>query len=199
MSTELPRRFSMKRIVTFVATIVAAAGFAGASEAHVARETSGRAADVHLTYTMRFTPSFPDMVGVVGGDVPGRFGGAILQLSPPDLSQRILHFTSVYIVVAANPSKSFAARVHGTQDNATESTCRVGRCTGRTTGVLDGHVVDGWMRGKRVHAEYTVVSCTDAPDEMCFTGAITIRRGRSAKTLGLPAATRHPRNGRSPR
>ena len=46
-------------------------------------------ADLELTYTKWIAPGFPNMVGVVGGDIVGKFGGAILErtvngsLDPP--------------------------------------------------------------------------------------------------------------------
>jgi hypothetical protein len=167
----------MQRAVMFVATVILAASTAASSEAQDPAPRTAPPADVRLTYTARFSPAFPTMAGAVGGDVAGRLGGAIVRLSPPEVGQRFLHITSVYIVAATNPSRSFTARLQGTQDNAGENACRVGRCTGTATGVLDGRVVDGWLTGRHVHAEYTVVSCTDAPELMCFNGTLTVRRG----------------------
>jgi hypothetical protein len=43
--------------------------------------------------------------------------------------------------------------------------------------VLDGRVVDGWLKGGRVHAEYKIVSCTESPNGTCYEGTITIKRG----------------------
>ena len=54
--------------------------------------------------------------------------------------------------------------VVGVQDNATKRA------------VLDGRVVDGSLRGARVHAEYNLISCTQAPDGTCFQGTISIKR-----------------------
>jgi hypothetical protein len=76
------------------------------------------------------------MVGVVGGDIVGKFGGAVLERTP-DASGRFVHLTSVYIVIAADPSQSFTAHVEGVQDNQTrtavlEAASLTGICGGLT-------------------------------------------------------------------
>jgi hypothetical protein len=159
------RRFTMKRTMAFVAVVAVAAGLAATSQAHTtgAAHPAGRA-DLQLTYTKWFAPSFPNMVGVVGGDISGQFGGAVLHLAPTDSSGHFVQITAVYIVVAADPSRSFTAHVEGVQDNATQ------------TAVLDGRVVDGQLKGAHVHAEYKVISCTEAPNGTCFQGTITVGR-----------------------
>jgi len=158
----------MKRITAFLVTLAVAAGFAATSQARTigGPQATGRA-DIQLTFTKWFVPDFPNMVGVVGGAIPGKFGGAVLQVTPPDFSGRYLQITSVYIVVATDPAKSFTARIQGTQDNTAG------------TAVLDGRVVDGWLKGKHVHVEFKVISCTEAPNGTCFQGTITVKRGRS--------------------
>jgi hypothetical protein len=162
------RRFTMKRTMAFVAVVAVAAGLAATSQAHTTRAPHpvGRA-DLQLTYTKWFAPSFPNMVGVVGGDISGQFGGAVLHAAPTDSSGRFVEIQAVYIVVAPDPSRSFTASIRGVQDNQTQ------------TAVLDGRVVDGWLRGERIHAEYKVISCTEAPNGTCFQGTITVGREAS--------------------
>jgi hypothetical protein len=43
--------------------------------------------------------------------------------------------------------------------------------------VLDGRVVDGPLTGAHAHAQYKVISCTQAPDGTCFQGTISIKQG----------------------
>ena len=101
------------------------------------------------------------MVGVVGGDVDGTFGGAVLEATP-DATGQFVHLKAIYIVIA-DPTRSFTAEVEGVQDNHT------------ATAVLDGRVIQG-PSAAHVHAEYSVISCTQAPNGTCFQGTISIRR-----------------------
>ena len=151
----------MKRFLALILAVAVTGGFAAASQAR-----SGRAHDaevgVELTYTKWFAPGFPNMVGVVGGDIAGRFGGAVLERSDPTL--RFVHLTSVYIVVADDPAESFTAHVEGVQDNQS------------LTGVLDGRIVDGYLKRAHVHVEFAVITCTQAPSGRCFQGTISVTR-----------------------
>src|SRR5262245_3988984 len=154
----------MKRCLGLMLAVAVAGGLAAASQAR-----SGSAQDkaavvrVELTYTKWFAPGFPNMVGVVAGDIVGKFGGAVLQASP-DATGRFVRLNAVYIVIAPDADQSFTAHVEGVQDNQTR------------TAVLDGRVVDGYLKRAHVHAEYTVISCTQAPNGTCFQGAISVTR-----------------------
>ena len=152
----------MKRFLTVILVIAVTGGLAAASQAR-----SGTAHDaevgVELTYTKWFAPGFPNMVGVVGGDIVGKFGGAVLQRTP-DATGRFVQLTAVYIVIADEPDKSFTAHVEGVSDNQTR------------TAVLEGRVVDGYLKRAHVHAEFAVISCSQAPSGMCFQGTIGITR-----------------------
>ena len=67
----------MKRTMTFLVAVAVAAGFAVTSQARSIGGTHAtRRADVHLTFTKWFSPAFPNMMGVVGGDIAGKFGGS---------------------------------------------------------------------------------------------------------------------------
>jgi hypothetical protein len=121
-----------------------------------------RAADVvELTDTKWFSPHFPTMTGVVGGDIVGQFGGTVLDR---DLlaDGQIGKLTAIYEVIADVPSLSFTALVQGTQNNETH------------TAVLNGVVTSGWLAGEQVHAEYAVISCPQAPNHVCFQGTIRV-------------------------
>ena len=70
----------MKRFMALILVVAVTGGLAAASQAR-----SGRAHDaevgVELTYTKWFAPGVPNMVGDVGGDIVGRFGGAVIERS----------------------------------------------------------------------------------------------------------------------
>jgi hypothetical protein len=154
----------MKRFVGLIAALALFASLAAASGASTGRTPhKAQARAVALTYTKWFAPGFPNMVGVVGGDITGTFGGAVIKASP-DPAFHVVRITAVYIVLADDPAKSFTAHVEGVQDTTTN------------TAVLDGRVVDGYLKRARVHAEFAVISCPQAPpDSPCFQGTINVR------------------------
>ncbi len=152
-----------RRFAGLIAVLVLAAGITAASAQTRDRTAPERTGGVELTYTKWFAPGFPNMVGVVGGDIVGQFGGAVLKATP-DTTGRFIRLTAVYIVVAPDPSRSLTIHVDGVQDNQSG------------TAVLNGRVVDGSLTGARAHAEYKVISCTQAPNHTCFQGTISIKR-----------------------
>jgi hypothetical protein len=145
---------------------------AGATTASARTHTQSRhetEPGLSLTYTKWFAPGFPNMVGTVGGDIAGQFGGAVLR-AVPDTTGRFIRLSAVYIVVAPDPSQSLTMRVDGVQDNQSG------------TAVLDGRVVDGYLWGAHVHAEYRVIgSCAQASGGVCFQGTITVERRASVR------------------
>jgi hypothetical protein len=151
----------MKRTIALAVAIAVAAGLAATSQARVSGRGGHRSGDIQLTYK-KWIPNFPTMTGVVGGDIPGQFVGAVMKATP-DTGGLLLDAT--YIDVATDPARSFTARVNGREDTASASA------------VLDGRVVDGWLKGRPVHAEYKIVSCTESPNGTCYEGTITIKRG----------------------
>ena len=154
----------MKRFLGLILVVAVTGGFTAASQARNGRtQDEEPAVGVELTYTKWFAPGFPNMVGVVGGDIVGTFGGAVIQRTP-DATGRFVQLAAVYIVVASDPAKSFTAHVEGAQDNQTR------------TAVLDGRVVDGYLKRAHVHAEFAVISCTQAPNGTCFQGTISVTR-----------------------
>ena len=152
------------RFVGLLAALFVAASIAAASAQTQTWNTRDGKADLELTYTKWFAPSYPNMVGVVGGDIAGKFGGAVYERTV-DPSGRYVHLTAVYIVIAPDPTQSFTAHVEGTEDLQT------------LKAVLDGRVVDGWLTRAHVHAEFDVISnCTQAPSGTCFRGTISVSR-----------------------
>jgi hypothetical protein len=152
-----------RRFAGLIAVLVLATGITAASGQTRNRMAHEKTAGVELTYTKWFAPGFPNMVGVVGGDIVGQFGGAVLKATPDDTGQ-FIRLTAIYIVVAPDPSRSLTIHVEGAQDNQSG------------TAVLNGRVVDGWLTGARVHAQYKVISCTQSPDHTCFQGTISIKQ-----------------------
>lgn len=154
------------RVAGLAAALVLVAGATSASARthHQSRHETG--SGLSLTYTKWFAPGFPNMVGTVGGDVNGQFGGAVLR-AMPDATGRFIRRSAIYIVVGPDPSQSLTMRVDGVQDNQSG------------TAVLDGRVVDGYLWGAHVHAEYKVISnCARASGGDCFQGTIKVHRPR---------------------
>ena len=105
------------RFAGLIALVVVAASIAAASaqtqtlKGHDRKGPPG----LELTYTKWFAPGFPNMVGVVGGDIVGTFGGAVYEKTGPD-SSGLVHITAIYIVIAPDPAQSFTAHVEGIED-----------------------------------------------------------------------------------
>ena len=152
-----------RRFVGLIAAVIVATSIAAAS----ARTQTGHARDadstgLDLTYTKWIAPGFPNLVGVVGGDIVGKFGGAVYERT---VNGSLVHLDAIYIVIAPPESaKSFTAHVAGTEDLTT------------LKAVLDGRVVDGFLKHAHVHVEFDVINCTQAPSGTCFQGTISVRR-----------------------
>jgi hypothetical protein len=155
----------MKRFVGLILALAVAGGSAAASQAHVGRGHGGEHVGLEFTYK-KWTAPFPNFVGVVGGDIVGKFGGAVFTATP-DATGRV-QISAMYIFIAPDASQSFTAHVAGGWDAST---------TGKA--VLDGRVVDGYLKGADVHVKFATVSCTDSPDGTCYQGTISVHR-RSA-------------------
>jgi hypothetical protein len=151
-----------RRFAGLIAVLVLAAGITAASAQPENGRGHGKRAGLELTYTKWFAPSFPHMVGVVGGDIVGQFGGAVLEATP-DASGRFIRLKAIYIVVAPDPSRSLTIRVTGAQ----------GIQSG--TAELNGRVVDGPLTGARARAEFKVIDCEQS-DGPCFQGTISIKQ-----------------------
>lgn len=157
------------RFFGLIAVLVVAGSIAAASaQTQTGNGQDGKGpAQLELTYTKWFAPSYPNMVGVVGGDIVGKFGGAVYEKTGPD-ANGLVHLTAVYIVIAPDPAQSFTAHVEGIEDLNTK------------TAVLDGRVVDGWLKHARVHAQFNIVTpCAQAPSGTCFQGTISVKRHSS--------------------
>ena len=159
---------SVSRVLFALALVVAltvitgpSASAASARGAEAQSRASGGkgSGDVELTYTKWFAPAYPAMQGVVGGDIEGTFGGAVLTRT---VLPTVVLLEARYEIIASNPSHSFTAMIVGSLDRATG------------VAVLDGTVTAGWLTGKAVHVEFRTISCTQAPNGTCFTGTIRV-------------------------
>ena len=103
----------MKRVVALILAIAVVAGSATVSQAHSRDRHGGKPAGLELTYK-KWTSPFPNFVGVVGGDIVGKFGGAVYTATP-DATGRV-EISAIYIVIATDPSQSFTAHVQGGWD-----------------------------------------------------------------------------------
>jgi hypothetical protein len=120
------------------------------------------------TFTVTFTKwisTWPNMVGVVGGDVrPGTFKGEVLNYAP---GATITKIEALYHVTGSR--HSFTAHVYVTQNNV----------TGMAT--ITGRVTDGWLEGALVSGAYKVwANCPLTPPgsaTMCFQGTLHILPG----------------------
>ena len=104
-----------KRVAGLIAVLVLAATITTASAQTKNLGGHDKQGGIEPTYTKWFAPGFPNMVGVVGGDIVGQFGGAVLK-AEPDPTGRFVRLTAVYIVVAPDPSRSLTIHVEGAQD-----------------------------------------------------------------------------------
>ena len=152
-----------RRFAGLIAVLVLATGITAASAQTQNRSRHSETVGVELTYTKWFAPTFPNMVGDVGGDIVGKFGGAVLErtVAPDGLSA---HLTAVYIVISPDPAQTFTVHIEGTSDLQTGNA------------VLDGRVVDGWLKRAHVHVEFKTINCTQAPNGRCFQGTISVER-----------------------
>ncbi len=166
---EITKAFhgAFSRRTAFVITVLTAL-ILGAGALAAAGQVNARASDgVELTYTKWFSPAFPHMIGVVGGDIEGAFSGTVLDISTPG-DKRFTYLAAQYNVIANDPAKSFSAMVVGRQDNQ------------KLTAVLTGYVSSGYLTGDRVRAQYTVFSCARSANGRCFTGTIRLTGGAEA-------------------
>lgn len=115
--------------------------------------------NANSTFT-KYISSWPEMAGVVGGDVgEGTYSGTILNYEPGDASTVI---DATYRFHGS--THSFVANVHVVQ-------------TGLDA-VITGLVTDGWLSGNQVRGQYRQITCnlSGSPTD-CFQGSLDILRG----------------------
>ena len=119
---------------------------------------------VEVTFTKWFpVPGTMQMVGTTDerGD-PGTYSGALLRRTP--LNDEIAELEARYQVINAS-GHSFTAMIQGKSHIS----------TGHAT--LNGVVTEGWAVGAQVHVTFDRVSCTMAPNGICFEGTIRVMPG----------------------
>jgi hypothetical protein len=155
------RLTTSRRSAGLIAVLVLLTGITAASARTETRREERTRPGLELTYKKWFAPSFPNMVGEVGGDIVGQFGGAVLNNPTPDATGRV-QLRAIYIVRSTDASRSLTIRVEGAFDTLTNMA------------VLNGRVVDGSLKGAHARAEFEVIDCTQAPGGDCFQGTIRI-------------------------
>ncbi|HEY3288736.1 MAG TPA: hypothetical protein VGK87_01275 [Anaerolineae bacterium] len=115
----------------------------------------------NATFTKWLT-TYPNMVGIVGGDVGnGSFKGEILSYNDDGTTTLIHALYHMYGSV-----HSFSADVHVTESDA----------NGAAT--LTGVVTEGWLAGAQVTGAFqTLKSCSAHPSGPCFQGAVQLYAG----------------------
>ena len=111
MNTEVltrPARTFSVRLLGLILALVLAGGLASASHLNAAKASE----PIELTYTKWFSPHYPLMAGVVGGDITGSFGGYVISRTVSSDGRFVL-LEAQYEIHADNPSQSFTAIVEG--------------------------------------------------------------------------------------
>jgi hypothetical protein len=112
----------------------------------------------NITFTKWIT-EVPNMAGVVGGDVgDGAFVGEILAFSP---GADITKIEALYHVEGG--IHSFTAHNFITENEVTG------------TAVIEGVVIDGWLKGRKLNGSYDIISCPEKTGGVCFRGTLHIR------------------------
>ena len=149
-------------MLVLLATIVVTSGQGWAQPALA--DSGGKGHTFEVTFT-KWVTSFPQMLGVVGGDVGnGVFAGEILDYVP---GADITHIEALYHFKGSR--HSFTAHVFVTQNNL----------TGLAS--ITGRVTEGWLEDAEVTGEYKVWNVCPIPTPgnagtMCFQGTLDLRR-----------------------
>ena len=128
----------------------------------------GDPAPVEVTFTKWITTGL-NLAGETGGDVPGVFGGEVLQriVSTNSNITQIIALEAIYEVQAYNGRHSFTALLRGGQTG--DTTAALG------SAILDGVILAGWRTGAQVRVEFQKISsCAGKPAGPCFQGTMYI-------------------------
>lgn len=160
MTNRISKLIVLALLIVFVSLgvpIVAAGTSSLGIQAALAGDDDDHGHDVDITFTKWIT-TIPNMEGVVGGDVgTGTFVGEILDFVP---RTRITNIEALYHINGS--AHSFTAHVFVRQNEV------------RGTAQIRGVVTEGWLAGKRVRGSYTVISCPDRTNGVCFEGTLHI-------------------------
>lgn len=156
-----------RRIPTYFAALMglllaAGAGVVAHSEATVvSADGFGR---TQITFTKWLT-TFPNMEGVVGGDVGvGTYAGEILTYDPSLGGGRITKITADYHLNGSVHQSTVRLTVWQFNDDFA---------------VLSGGVTDGWKKGAIAYGIYKVISCSQVESGTCFQGTLYLVGGGS--------------------
>lgn len=150
-----PARILSIRFLGLLLALVLAGGLASATNVKAAKAE----VSLQLTYTKWFV-SPTEMKGFVGGDLVGGFHGTLLSFKA---TPEFYLLKAQYDIIAGD--QSFSAIVEGKQNIK------------KGTAVLHGIVTTGALTGEQVLAKFKVISCTQAPNGVCFQGTIRVTGG----------------------
>lgn len=162
---------AIRKRMLFASFVIAVLLLLNISPALVGGQASGDKAKFHGRVEVIFTKwitDFPNMAGVVSGDAgAGLFAGEILGITPTtngEVLEALYHING--------GAYHFTAHNFITQNNL------------KGTAVIEGLVLDGPLKGERVHGEYQVISpCgvinaqNGSSGDVCFQGTLRIRVG----------------------
>jgi hypothetical protein len=112
---------------------------------------------VNVTFT-KWVTTIPDMEGIVGGGVgEGAFVGEVLNFVPGDI---ITNVEALYHI--NGETHAFTAHMFVWQNETTQ------------TAEVRGVVTEGWLQGSLLRGTYTVISCPDKTDGLCYEGELHI-------------------------
>lgn len=145
----------IQKIVVLVLVLLCVSLVAGMV---TAQDTEGESGDpVEVTFT-KWVTTAPNMEGIVGGAVgDGAFVGEVLDSAPGEIITRI---EALYHINGED--QAFTAHMFVWMDGVAG--------TAETRGV----VTDGWMEGSLVRGTFTVISCPDMTDGVCYEGELHI-------------------------
>ncbi len=120
------------------------------------------ARNAESTFT-KWIASYPNMAGVVGGDVgSGTYAGVILTRSGTGTAADPILITADYQFSGSR--HDFTARVDIVEIGAAAT--------------VSGVVTGGWLKGNRAEGEFSVISCDhDGITSTCFRGTLEVLRG----------------------
>jgi hypothetical protein len=110
-----------------------------------------------VTFT-KYVTTYPNMAGVVGGDVgTGTYAGEIITRDPTLGGGKVTLITADY---------HFNGSAHSSNARMT-----IWQFDNQFA-VLNGAVTSGWKQGATVFGTYTVIPCTQAASGICFQGTL---------------------------
>jgi hypothetical protein len=124
----------------------------------IAQDADAETAEpVNVTFT-KWVTTPPSMEGVVGGDVgDGAFVGEVLNLVPGDV---ITNIEALYHI--NGDTHTFTAHMFVWMNVVTK------------TAEVRGVVTEGWLAGSLVGGTFTIISCPDKTDGLCYEGELHI-------------------------